>query len=154
MKKIIRCSDMRNKGRSWLISKEVDNLVKGCTAQEKRLIGKISISKNPAEYLGAVVDTIDVLGVGISDSFDKFLEEGLEKIITGSENLIRSSKKISNRRRIQGSYECQYMVTPWRDEDELNLSPFLTYREAQEAGEEYYPDGYDIEEYCPEDEEY
>lgn len=65
--------------------------------------------------------------------------------------LIHSNKNVTNRRRIQGSYECQYIVTPWRDEDELNLSPFLTYREAKEAGEEFYPDGYDIEEYCPED---
>ena len=68
--------------------------------------------------------------------------------------MIRSNRNVTNRRRIQGSYECQYKVTPWREEDDLDLNPFLSYREAKEAGDEFYPDGYDIEEYYPEDEEY
>lgn len=69
--------------------------------------------------------------------------------------LIHSNKDVTScNNRIQGSYECQYIVIPWREEDDLDLNPFLSYREAQEAGEEFYPDGYDIEEYCPEDGEY
>lgn len=78
MKKVIKCSDISNKGRNWLASDEVNNLMKGCTPREKRLIGKIANSKNPFEYLGAVIDTVDVLVVDLSDSFSEFLNEALE----------------------------------------------------------------------------
>ena len=53
-------------------------------------------------------------------------------------------ESIEDSQKIEGSYETQYRVVPWREEDDLNLSPFLSYREAQEAGKVYYPDGFDI----------
>lgn len=39
-----------------------------------------------------------------------------------------------------------YQVRAWKEKDELNLSPCLTYAEAREEGNHYYPEGYDIEE--------
>lgn len=81
MKKVIKCSDISNKGRNWLASDEVANLMKGCTPREKRLIGKIANSSNIKEYLGAVIDTVDVLNADISNSFDTFLNEALEVLL-------------------------------------------------------------------------
>ena len=78
MKKVIKCSSAYDKNIDWLRSDEVNEYVKGCTPREKRLFGKIANSKNIAEYLGAVVDTVDVLNANISDSFSKFLDEALE----------------------------------------------------------------------------
>lgn len=78
MKKVIKCSDISNKGRNWLSSDEVNSLIKGCTAREKRLIGKIANSRRPAEYLWAMIDTIEMLESSISDSFDNFLSRAAE----------------------------------------------------------------------------
>jgi len=39
-----------------------------------------------------------------------------------------------------------YQITPWKEEDDCNFSPFTSYKEAQETGNEFYPKGYDIEE--------
>ncbi len=38
-----------------------------------------------------------------------------------------------------------YNLIPMRDEDDLELSYYSSYREAQEDGERYYPGGYLIE---------
>lgn len=65
----------------------------------------------------------------------------------------RQSQELFNSTKVEASYECQYIVVPWKEEDDLNLAPFLSYREAQEAGNYYYPEGYDIEDYCPEDDD-
>ena len=43
-------------------------------------------------------------------------------------------------------YEVMYQVVPWKEKDDLNLSPCLTYAEAKEEGNHFYPEGYDIEE--------
>lgn len=68
---------LSNKGREWLASEEVDNLVKSCTPREKRLIGKMSNSTDLRLYLDAMTDTLDVLDVEVSDSFDEFLKKAL-----------------------------------------------------------------------------
>lgn len=39
-----------------------------------------------------------------------------------------------------------YKITPWKEKDDCNISPFTRYREAQEVAEVIYPEGYDIEE--------
>lgn len=39
-----------------------------------------------------------------------------------------------------------YRPVPYKDEDDLEFSPSTSYREAVEIGNEYYPEGYDIEE--------
>ena len=40
-----------------------------------------------------------------------------------------------------------YQVTCWRESEDLNLSPCLTYSEALELGREFYgEEGFDIEE--------
>lgn len=46
-----------------------------------------------------------------------------------------------------------YKVISWKEEEECNFSPSLSFREAQELGDTYYPDGYDIEEIDTEEEE-
>ena len=43
-------------------------------------------------------------------------------------------------------YEVLYQVKAWKEKDDLNLSPCLTYAEAKEEGNTFYPEGYDIEE--------
>ena len=77
------------------------------------------------------------------------------EMLSGYEDRVDELKRqqgvVDSSKDIECSYECQYRVVPWREEDDLNLNPFLSYREAQEAGDKYYPEGYDIEDYCPED---
>ena len=46
-----------------------------------------------------------------------------------------------------------YQVRAWKENDELDLLPCLTYAEAREVGNHYYPEGYDIEEIDLDEEE-
>lgn len=64
---------------------------------------------------------------------------------------LRRQQGVVNSTKVEASYECQYRVVPWKEEDDLDLAPFMSYREAQEAGNEFYPEGYDIEEFYPEE---
>ena len=80
--------------------------------------------------------------VEMLDAFEKRADE------------VNTPVPIQDSTKIQSSYECQYVVIPWKEEDDLNLSPFLSYHEAVQAGNEYYPEGYDIEEYNPDDYEW
>lgn len=84
---------------------------------------------------------------------DKKPVEMLNEYEDRIDEMKRQQGVVSNSTKVEGSYDCQYKVVPWRDEDELNLLPFLSYQEAMEAGKQYYPEGFDIEDYCPEDED-
>ncbi len=80
MKKYISC-DTSNKGRDWLAnSKEVDDLFAQMNPREKRIVNKLANSTDPAFYLGVVADMVEVLDIPISESFDTFVRQGLEKL--------------------------------------------------------------------------
>ena len=64
------------------------------------------------------------------------------------------NNKIDSKSNIECNDRIQYVVVPWKEEDDLNLSPFLSYREAVAAGNEYYPEGYDIQEHDSNDYEW
>lgn len=80
MKRMIRCSDMSSESRKWITSEEVDELLKGCTSREKRLVGRLSQSTSPVEYLFGLTDAIELLDVEVSDSFQEILSQAIEKI--------------------------------------------------------------------------
>ena len=80
MKRMVKCSDMSSEARNWITSEEVDELLKGCTSREKRLVARLSQSTSPVEYLYGLLDTVVFLDPEISESFDTFLKEAAERI--------------------------------------------------------------------------
>lgn len=80
MKKFVKSSSdsISVRARNWLAGNEVDEIMKECTAREKRIIGRLANSRDPKQYLEALVDSVDILQVNISSSFDKFLQDALE----------------------------------------------------------------------------
>ena len=78
MKMYVKCAS--NRAMSWLNSDRVDELMKGMTAQEKRIVGKIANSGVVESYVGGIIDCIDVMKVDVSDAFDTFLSEFVEYI--------------------------------------------------------------------------
>lgn len=72
--------EMTNKGRDWLVSDHVDELVLGMVLPERRIVGRVAESSAPLEYLGAVADTVELLKVDITPAFDSFITEGLEQL--------------------------------------------------------------------------
>ena len=44
-----------------------------------------------------------------------------------------------------------YRVIPWKEEDDCDFSLCTSWAEAKELGDEYYPEGYDVESVDPED---
>lgn len=80
MKRMIRCSDMSSESRKWITSEEVDELLKGCSPNEKRLVAKLAQSSSPVEYLFGLTDTIELLDVDVSEEFQEILVQAIEKI--------------------------------------------------------------------------
>lgn len=80
MKRVIRAAELSNRGKDWLASDEVEEMMQGCTSAEKKLIGKIINSPDPGVFIMDTAEVIDTLSVKISSSFDEFIQKALEKI--------------------------------------------------------------------------
>ena len=78
MKRMIKATT--NEAAEFLQSEAVEELMKNMEEPEKKLIGKLANSTDPEVYLIALVDTVESLGVSISEAFDTFLTDYLEKI--------------------------------------------------------------------------
>lgn len=80
MKKYIKSSDMKNGLRNWLASDEVEELMKGMSRSEKRIIGKISNAAEVEGYVQGVCDMLDMYELNVSNAFDLFLNHLVEEI--------------------------------------------------------------------------
>jgi len=78
MKKFIVSSSLTNRARDWFASNEVEELVKGCKPEEKRLVGRIMQSTDPKVYVEGIADTSDILNADTSENFDIIISKCIE----------------------------------------------------------------------------
>lgn len=76
----MRRSDISNAVQQWLISDEVDELMKEMYPEEKRAIGRMMNAVDMPNYFDGLTDAIDLFGVETSASFDKFLNHLAETL--------------------------------------------------------------------------
>lgn len=80
MKRYIKSSDMKNSLRNWLASDEVEELMKGMSRSEKRIIGKISNAAEVEGYVQGICDMLDMYELNVSNAFDLFLNHLVEEL--------------------------------------------------------------------------
>lgn len=91
MKKYVASSS--NSFRSWIVSKEVDALMKDMDAREKRLVGKIMNSSDPNIYVAGLVDAMDIFQVDCTDAFDAFMQEFVERSSVSASTVLGSASR-------------------------------------------------------------
>lgn len=80
MKKYVKSSNISNSLRNWLASDEVEELMKGMSRSEKRIIGKVSNATQVEGYVQGICDMLDMYELNVSNAFDLFLNHLLEEL--------------------------------------------------------------------------
>lgn len=78
MKRLIKASSATSEMMNWFRGEEVEKLMRTMTPFEKTIIGKIANNADPANYIGAIADAVDLLKPYISRSFEQFLSQAVE----------------------------------------------------------------------------
>lgn len=81
MKKYVKSNNISNSLRNWLASDEVEELMKGMSRSEKRMVGKISqVNGDIESYVFGICDAIDMYELNVSNAFDLFLRHLVEEL--------------------------------------------------------------------------
>ena len=81
MKRLITASSNSSDITKWIMSEEIDELCDKMTFKEQRVVARMANSKDPAFFLDTVATTLEFLGGDVSDAFDTFIREGLDKFV-------------------------------------------------------------------------
>lgn len=78
MKRYVKSST--NELMKWFRSDAVDELMKGMSRSEKRIIGRLANAADIDNYFYGMVETLEMLEVHVSDAFETFIQEFAERM--------------------------------------------------------------------------